>query len=109
MKSLFWIKLDAEIINSTIWDKVEDFTLSKEDIDLLEQQYSSGAAVAATKTEKVNDSEPAPVIAKSVSLLDGKRNQNVLIALGKLRMTPEKICDIISKVLSHIYYISSLK
>jgi hypothetical protein len=125
MKSLFWTKIAAaDEIKETVWKDIPPYKLTKEQEDTLEQWFSNKPVAAANASSKgglssrpgstnnlaslSSDSAdgggatPAgqsslrrPSVIKGVSLLDGRRNQNVLIFLGKLRKTPEEIRDMI--------------
>ncbi len=95
MKGLYWNKLsNKDIKDGTVWyyGPEQDYVMPAEVKTALEEEFSVASVV---KKEEAIDK---PGKAKLVSLYDGKRTQNVLIAIGKLRMTPKEITDLVFKL-----------
>lgn len=95
MKGFYWNKVpNKDVKVGTVWhyNTEHDYVMPTEVKTALEEEF---AAVAAVKKEEMTEK---PGKAKQVSLYDGKRTQNVLIAIGKLRMTPKEITDLVFKL-----------
>ena len=109
LKGLFWSKLKSAELKNTVFVQLDDFqipeTVCKEIDDLFAAKVltsvssklnmdSSKAASSNKDSSNPNapeDAKPAQV----VSVLDGKRIQNVLIVMGKLRLGAEEIMNMI--------------
>lgn len=111
VKALFWQKLKNSEVSGTLWHQLEEPLLSAEEQSLLEECFAAKqTTVAATSnTNTGNDASNSSSTAsadatnaennrKLASVLDGKRTQNVLIFLGKLRKTPEEILQLAVKL-----------
>ena len=94
MKGLFWTKLKPEEIDNTIWKTAgnEDVAFSASEMKFLEDQFSSAPAKTMTADPSAAAAAAKP---KAISYLDGKRVQQVLITLGKLRKTPKEIKEMV--------------
>jgi hypothetical protein len=102
MKNIYWNKLNEKDIGNTLWKNLKQFELNEQLRKELEEWFAAKAAkelatvtnvaVAASKlsSHSLKSSKPA-----QVSLLDGKKTQNVLIALGQIKKTPEEISKMI--------------
>lgn len=93
MKGLFWTKIKNTDINGTVWHKLEEPALSSENQELLASWFGA-------KTVEKKEVDPAALQAKAntpklLSLLDGKRTQNVLIIMGKVRMEAPEILKLV--------------
>ena len=108
LKGLFWSKLKPAELKNTVFIHLNDFQIPEsvcKDIDDLFAakvltSVSSKLHMDCTKAPSSNkdanpnaaeDAKPAQV----VSVLDGKRIQNVLIVMGKLRLGAEDIMNMI--------------
>jgi hypothetical protein len=105
VKALFWQKLKNQDVIGTLWHHLDEPVLSEEEYALIEdcfaakQSVSTASASANGASSGISNSSGGSAKAgseekKLVSLLDGKRTQNVLILLGKLRRTPEDIMQL---------------
>lgn len=93
MKALYWAKLQNASITKTLWNDIDEVAFSSEDIRLVEDLLS--APVVTKKTTGAGaKSKPS-----AVALFDGRRTQNVLIALGKMRMSPQSISAMVVEVM----------
>jgi hypothetical protein len=99
MKALFWTKVEDPIIGNTVWKRLasEETSLTSAETSEMEEWFSAAAAAASKKAAEPSGEDSKAKVG-SLSLLDGKKTQNVLIALGKLRMPPEKIVQCIVQV-----------
>ena len=103
VKGLFWTKISPKDIPGSIWHKnVPDFTLTATDRENLESWF--GVVGNASGMDPMSPANPGARSSKAVekvravSLLDSKRTQNVLIALGKLRHSPSQLVNILLQV-----------
>ena len=90
MKGLAWQKIQPRLLDGTIWedDKFEKHTVKvKLDYDELEELF---AAAAVEKKEKTEDLTKKPMV-----IVDGKKQQNLSVILGKLKMSDAEIRDAI--------------
>ena len=96
LRGLFWNKIKSQEIKETIWYKLSEYSLTSEEIAKLEEHFSNKAVDPNAAGSSANkDSSKASNQPKLVSVLDGKRTQNVLILLGKLRKSPEDVLTMI--------------
>eukprot|EP01040_Poterioochromonas_malhamensis_P011521 gene11521-12563_t len=90
LRGLFWNKLKAADVKETVWFQLPEYSLSSEEVGKLEEHFANNPSTAGNSsnnaTPKTNSSQP-----KLISVLDGKRTQNILILLGKLRKSPEEV------------------
>lgn len=95
MKGIFWAKMKRDEVVGTVWHKADEWSMSEEEKKMLVDWFGAdpkkNAAMAAISAAA---SPPAEKV-KLVSLFDGKRTQNVSIALGKMRKTPKEIVKIV--------------
>jgi hypothetical protein len=102
MKNIYWNKLNEKDIGNTLWKNLKQFELNAQIRKELEEWFAAKAAkelatvtnvaVAASKLSSHSLKSAKPT---QVSLLDGKKTQNVLIALGQIKKTPEEISKMI--------------
>jgi hypothetical protein len=97
MKGVFWTKLKNSEIKGTVWHKLPEYTLPADEVQRLEELFSTKAA----PTESAED-KAAKAAAKGdkggkklISVLDAQRTQNVLIIMGKVRLGAEQIMHLI--------------
>ena len=89
LKGIFWTKLKNAEITDTLWlSSAPYFQLNSSEQELVESWFS---AVQGGKDLK----EAKAARPRNISLFDGKRTQNVLIALGKLRKQPHEIVEMV--------------
>jgi hypothetical protein len=92
LRGLFWNKIKSnEITKDTIWFQLKDFSLTDAEIQKLEETFAnqakeSSSPMPTSAKESSKSNQP-----KLTSVLDGKRTQNILILLGKLRKAPEDV------------------
>jgi chaperonin cofactor prefoldin len=92
LRGLFWNKIKSnEITKDMIWFQLKDFPLTNEEIRKLEDNFANQAKepsspMPTSAKESSKSNQP-----KLTSVLDGKRTQNILILLGKLRKAPEDV------------------
>jgi hypothetical protein len=102
LRGLFWNKIKSnEITKETIWFQLKDFPLTNDEIHKLEENFSNQAKepsspMPTSAKESSKSNQP-----KLTSVLDGKRTQNILILLGKLRKAPEDVLMMIIELDSH--------
>lgn len=104
LKGIFWTKLKSDEVVGTVWHRAEDINLTIEEEKKLENWFGAKPS-ADSKSASAAASSSSPLSAilpvKNVSLFDGKRTQNVSIALGRLRMTPQQIVKLITDLDEH--------
>jgi diaphanous 1 len=83
MKGLFWSAIPPAKVQATIWSNLNDFKAI--DVAALVEDFAAKQEAAKPVAAKQE--------AKHVTLFDPKRNQNVLIALGRFKMQPDQIRD----------------
>ena len=98
LKGLFWTKLKSVEVQNTIWYKLHEYGMSEGECKMLEDWFAAKIADPSTTTSGNAPSSSGSSGAKGqaqqpklLSVLDGKRTQNVLILMGKLRKGPEDI------------------
>ena len=90
VKQLFWTPVKPANVVNTIWMDLEEPEVSWPTVDT---QFAAVQARTNVKTKQ--GAAEGPVKAKAVSLFDSRRTQNVAIACGKLKKSPEEIYDMI--------------
>mmetsp|Transcript_14411 Transcript_14411/g.21624 ORF Transcript_14411/g.21624 Transcript_14411/m.21624 type:complete len:1664 (+) Transcript_14411:117-5108(+) len=90
VKQLFWSKVKPVNVYNTIWEEVEEPELSWSD---LESQFA--VATSRRRANIRSSVKGGSNATKKVSLFDSRRTQNVAIACGKLRKTPEELFDLV--------------
>ena len=86
--------------------QVDEFSLPPADIQVLELQFSAVAAAGGSAASTGDTSKESEDLQKQkdkqkdkpISLLDPKKLQNVLIALGKLRLSPGDVLRVVSEM-----------
>ena len=88
MRSIFWNKINGNQVQNTVWSEIEKPTL---DWIRLESEFFDPKGKSCAPVAKLMDKKSdKPEI---VSLFDGKRTQNVSIAVGKLRKSTTEIAE----------------
>lgn len=117
MKGLFWTKLKPDEISGTIWQNLEEPELSPNTQSLLLDLFSATATVVVNNQQSnttntaststgvtpqsqiaVNQQQQVNQRNQGLSLFDGRRTQNVLIIIGRMRKKPAEIFDMIVQV-----------
>lgn len=102
LKNIFWNKLAPTEVKSTMWAKCREYPLSPPQRTLIETWFvAAKAAERRASTGGIPDSDSQKVVdakPKLISVLDGKRTQNILIIMGKIRRTPEEVMALIWEV-----------
>ncbi|XP_075451499.1 disheveled-associated activator of morphogenesis 2 isoform X4 [Ascaphus truei] len=91
LKSFNWSKLSEDKINGTIWNDIDDIKAYKTlDLDEFEKMFS-----AYQRHQKDMDSMEDLYLStrkvKELSVIDGRRAQNCVILLSKLKLSNEEI------------------
>jgi hypothetical protein len=94
MRALFWTKLSSADVVGTIWHMTPDFDLTSSDQLELESLFSTSVVATPTKSQVQKDDEKS----KAIVLFDGKRTQNVQIAMGKLRKSAEICLEMVTNL-----------
>lgn len=105
MKGFFWVKLKSSEVPGTIWHKMNEFEIPENDKKELIEWFGTVTKVeqpASRSNSPVKDRKP-----QLISLLDGKRTQNWLIFMGKVRMGPEDLIKLVIDV-SHFRFCFTL-
>lgn len=97
MKNIYWNKLSETEVKTTLWKDIKQYELNEGIRKDLEEWFAAKAAkdMASIATAALAVVKLEKKIPKAVSLLDGKKTQNTLIALGKLKKTPVEIASMI--------------
>jgi len=93
MKGVFWNKVSTGLGNQcALWNGVD---INK--LDSLRVDYSFLEDAFSQAEEKLSPMKPPQLSSKpsSVSLLDGKRTQNILISSGRVKKTPEEMVRLV--------------
>ena len=113
LKGLFWSKLKPAELRNTVFVHLSDFQIPEPVCKIIDDLFAAKVVASAANksnsesskdpscggskdptqpsTEEANNTKPAQL----VSVLDSKRIQNVLIVMGKLRLGPEEIMNMI--------------
>ena len=91
VKGFFWNKLPNNKIEGTIWTSLGEGEEAGIDTSFLEAAFSAKAS-SRPKSVTIKKETTAP---KKVSLLDGKRIQNVGIVIGRIRLSKEQMKEAI--------------
>ncbi|KAM9315659.1 disheveled-associated activator of morphogenesis 2 isoform 2-T2 [Gastrophryne carolinensis] len=91
LKSFNWAKLNEDKISETIWNEIDDIRAFKTlDLDEFERMFS-----AYQRHQKEMDSMEDLYLStrkvKELSVIDGRRAQNCVILLSKLKLSNEEI------------------
>eukprot|EP00968_Pinguiococcus_pyrenoidosus_P006036 scaffold395_cov243-Pinguiococcus_pyrenoidosus.AAC.23 len=87
MKGFFWTKLKDAQCATTVWKDLRD--LPDLDTDQLVDLFAAPEKKAKVGAEEKKEEKKE----QKISLVDGKRNQNVLIGRGRFRLTNEQLRD----------------
>jgi hypothetical protein len=89
MRGLAWQKIQPRLLEGTIWEdpKFEEQTV-KVKLDYGELEELFAAAAVERKEKAAEDITKKPMI-----VVDGKKQQNLSVILGKVKMTHAEIRD----------------
>jgi len=102
-KNIYWNKIPETDVKNTIWKDIKQFELNAQIKKEIEEWFAAKAAASAAAKDLATVTTVALAASKLhhstkpklVSLVDSKRTQNILIALGKIRRPPDEIAKII--------------
>ena len=97
LKGLFWTKLKASEIKGTLFYKLMDYSLPPNLLADVNDMFAARVVVLhSPAAEKGADkSSASSTSSRLISIVDGKRVQNILIFMGKLRMGPLEIMNVV--------------
>jgi hypothetical protein len=97
LRGLFWNKIKTIEIKETIWFKLNEYSLTEEEKKQLEEYFSNKAPTSTSSDASLSSpkGKGGDASIKLLSVLDGKRTQNILILLGKLKKSPEDVMKMI--------------
>uniref|UniRef100_A0A8D3D1V2 Dishevelled associated activator of morphosis 2 n=1 Tax=Scophthalmus maximus TaxID=52904 RepID=A0A8D3D1V2_SCOMX len=91
LKSFNWSKLGENVINGTIWNDIDDLRAFKIlDLKDIEKMFSAYQR-QQKETGSMDDIYVSTRKVKELSVIDGRRAQNCVILLSKLKMSNEEI------------------
>uniref|UniRef100_A0A671UDS4 Dishevelled associated activator of morphosis 2 n=1 Tax=Sparus aurata TaxID=8175 RepID=A0A671UDS4_SPAAU len=91
LKSFNWAKLGENMINGTIWNDIDDLRAFKIlDLKDIEKMFSAYQR-QQKETGSMDDIYVSTRKVKELSVIDGRRAQNCIILLSKLKMSNEEI------------------
>uniref|UniRef100_A0A8C2XFN8 Dishevelled associated activator of morphosis 2 n=1 Tax=Cyclopterus lumpus TaxID=8103 RepID=A0A8C2XFN8_CYCLU len=91
LKSFNWAKLGENVINGTIWNDIDDLRAFKIlDLKDIEKMFSAYQR-QQKETGSMDDIYVSTRKVKELSVIDGRRAQNCVILLSKLKMSNEEI------------------
>ncbi|XP_067335191.1 disheveled-associated activator of morphogenesis 2 isoform X5 [Channa argus] len=101
LKSFNWAKLGENVINGTIWNEIDDLRAFKildlKDIEKMFSAYQRQQDLLTNQSFKQKETGSMDDIyvntrkVKELSVIDGRRAQNCVILLSKLKMSNEEI------------------
>uniref|UniRef100_A0AAX7TSY5 Dishevelled associated activator of morphogenesis 2 n=1 Tax=Astatotilapia calliptera TaxID=8154 RepID=A0AAX7TSY5_ASTCA len=96
LKSFNWAKLGENMVNGTIWSDIDDLRAFKildlKDIEKMFSAYQRQQVNNSPKeTGSMDDIYVSTRKVKELSVIDGRRAQNCVILLSKLKMSNEEI------------------
>uniref|UniRef100_A0A8C2XKT3 Dishevelled associated activator of morphosis 2 n=1 Tax=Cyclopterus lumpus TaxID=8103 RepID=A0A8C2XKT3_CYCLU len=101
LKSFNWAKLGENVINGTIWNDIDDLRAFKildlKDIEKMfsayqrQQDLLTNQSFKQKETGSMDDIYVSTRKVKELSVIDGRRAQNCVILLSKLKMSNEEI------------------
>jgi len=92
LRSFFWSKIPDVKVTGTVWEKLDDARGAKVDVGRLEKMFQKKeAAVRAPGAGAGAGGAGKAAKPTVVTLVDGKRQQNVSIALARLRLKPAEL------------------
>ena len=102
VRQLFWQKVKPINVVNTVWMAMEEPDFSWDEVDT---RFAVPAIGRRKKAVPASSEGPggedgagataAPVVPKKIALFDSRRTQNIAIACGKLKKTPEEIFDMV--------------
>ena len=94
---MFWNKIKSSEIIGTIWYLLEDFILPPNEIGQLEDLFSSKIIITDDSRKSLcnNNNNNNNNNMKLISIVDNNRSRTISIILGKFRLIPEKIFELI--------------
>ena len=96
LKSLNWSKIPESKISGTVWSEVNDEKVFKVlDLADFERQFS---AFQKPDEDFLPERKFVTSKNKELSLIDGRRSQNCIILLSKLKLTNDELIDVILKM-----------
>uniref|UniRef100_A0A8C6UZI9 Dishevelled associated activator of morphogenesis 2 n=1 Tax=Neogobius melanostomus TaxID=47308 RepID=A0A8C6UZI9_9GOBI len=91
LKSFNWAKLGEHVINGTIWNDIDDLRAFKIlDLKDIEKMFSAYQR-QQKETGSMDDIYVSTRKVKELSVIDGRRAQNCVILLSKLKLSNEEI------------------
>ena len=102
LKGIFWTKLKPTEVPGTIWHKLKDFQLAGADTTRLEEWFAAKVSDTLAAAEKDKKAKEAAATPKLISVLDGKRTQNALLIIGKIRKEPEGLVQMVIDLDPHV-------
>uniref|UniRef100_A0A3Q3MI13 Dishevelled associated activator of morphogenesis 2 n=1 Tax=Mastacembelus armatus TaxID=205130 RepID=A0A3Q3MI13_9TELE len=91
LKSFNWAKLGEHVINGTIWNDIDDLRAFKIlDLKDIEKMFSAYQR-QQKETGSMDDIYVSTRKVKELSVIDGRRAQNCVILLSKLKMSNDEI------------------
>uniref|UniRef100_A0A8C6V7F2 Dishevelled associated activator of morphogenesis 2 n=1 Tax=Neogobius melanostomus TaxID=47308 RepID=A0A8C6V7F2_9GOBI len=95
LKSFNWAKLGEHVINGTIWNDIDDLRAFKildlKDIEKMFSAYQRQQVWIYKETGSMDDIYVSTRKVKELSVIDGRRAQNCVILLSKLKLSNEEI------------------
>ncbi|CAL9686175.1 unnamed protein product [Knipowitschia caucasica] len=101
LKSFNWAKLGEHMLNGTIWNEIDDLRafeiLDLKDIEKMfsayqrQQDLLTNQSFKQKETGSMDDLYVSTKKVKELSVIDGRRAQNCVILLSKLKMSNEEI------------------
>ncbi|XP_043447247.1 disheveled-associated activator of morphogenesis 2 isoform X1 [Prionailurus bengalensis] len=106
LKSFNWVKLNEERVPGTVWNEVDDMRvfriLDLEDFEKMFSAYQRHQELITNPQQKELGSTEDIYLAsrkvKELSVIDGRRAQNCIILLSKLKLSNEEIRQAILKM-----------
>jgi dishevelled associated activator of morphogenesis len=94
LKSLNWSKLPESKITGTVWSELNDEHVFQQfDRSDFDKQFSAFQKPVEDETKP--DSKPLTAKAKELSVIDGRRSQNCIILLSKMKLTNKEFLKVI--------------
>ncbi|XP_030171292.1 disheveled-associated activator of morphogenesis 2 isoform X1 [Lynx canadensis] len=106
LKSFNWVKLNEERVPGTVWNEVDDMRvfriLDLEDFEKMFSAYQRHQELITNPQQKELGSTEDIYLAsrkvKELSVIDGRRAQNCIILLSKLKLSNEEIRQAVLKM-----------
>ncbi|XP_077621138.1 disheveled-associated activator of morphogenesis 2 isoform X2 [Crocuta crocuta] len=106
LKSFNWVKLNEERVPGTVWNEIDDMQvfriLDLEDFEKMFSAYQRHQELITNSQQKdlgsTEDIYLASRKVKELSVIDGRRAQNCIILLSKLKLSNEEIRQAILKM-----------